>query len=165
MSKKISRIDKYEATPDQIMAMLTDPDYVQGKYPALGDVSFEVVEHTSGEDSLDMKVSRVVPSDLPDFAKKILGQTNNLVQTERWSKTADGYICDLHIETPGKPLNITGKLEVKGTGEATSDWHVNMDIKASIPLVGGKLEGAVAKETLASLDKEYAFNQEWLASH
>ena len=40
-----------------------------------------------------------------------------------------------------------------------------MDIKSSIPLVGGKLEGSVQKETLASLDKEYAFNKEWLAAH
>ncbi len=36
---------------------------------------------------------------------------------------------------------------------------------ASVPLVGGKLEDVVKKETLQSLDKEYAFNQEWLANH
>lgn len=40
-----------------------------------------------------------------------------------------------------------------------------MEISASVPLVGGKLEDVVKKETLQSLDKEYAFNQEWLANH
>lgn len=165
MAKKVSRIDKYDASPDAIFAMLCDASYVEGKYQALGDVSSKVEDHTAGDGTLTLKVNRVVPSDLPDFAKKILGENNNLVQEESWTKTADGYICDLHIDVPGKPLNITGKLEVKSTGPDTSDWHVNMDIKSSIPLVGGKLEGSVQKETLASLDKEYAFNKEWLAAH
>lgn len=165
MSKKISRIDKYDASPDAIFAMLCDADYVAGKYEALGDVSSDVQEHAVGDGSLNLKVARVVPSDLPDFAKKVLGENNNLVQQETWTKTADGYLCDLDIDAPGKPMHITGKLEIKGTGESSSDWHVNMEIKASVPLIGGKLEGSVEKETLASLDKEYAFNKEWLASH
>lgn len=165
MSKKISRIDKYDASPDQLFAMLCDRGYVDGKYQALGDVSSTVDEFTPGDDTIKLKVSRVVPTDLPDFAKKILGETSDLIQEESWTKTATGYVCDLHIASPGKPLNITGKLEIKGTGDATSDWHVDMDIKSSIPLVGGKLEGVVQKETLASLDKEYAFNKEWLAAH
>ena len=165
MSKKISRIDKYDASPDQILAMLQDPAYVEGKYQALGDVSSTVVEHTPGDGTLVLKMDRTVPADLPGFAKKVMGDTNQIVQSENWTKTADGYTTDVHIEFPGKPLGISGKLEIKGTGEATSDWHVNMECKASVPLIGGKLEGVLEKETLESLDKEYAFNKEWLASH
>lgn len=162
MSKKISRVDKYNASADDIWAMLNSREYVDGKYQALGDISTDVVTFDTG-DSVALSVERIVPADLPDFAKKIMGDTNKIVQTENWTASGDSYVCDLHIEFPGKPLKVTGKLEVKPTGDATSDWHVNMEIKASIPLVGGKLEGVVEKETLASLDKEYAFNQEWLA--
>ncbi len=165
MSKKISRIDKYDASPDAIFAMLCDSEYVGGKYQALGDVSSTIEEHTVGDGTLKLKVSRVVPSDMPDFAKKILGETNDLVQTETWTKSGDSYTCDLDIDATGKPMHITGRLEIKGTGPASSDWHVNMEIKSSVPLVGGKLEGTVQKETLASLDKEYSFNKQWLASH
>lgn len=165
MSKKISRIDKYQASADDVWAMLQDRDYVNGKYQALGDLSTTIDEFTPADGSLRLKVSRTVPADLPDFAKKILGDTNAIVQTENWSATGDGYRCDLHVAFPGKPLGITGVLEVRPTGDATADWHVNMDVKSSVPLIGGKLESVVEKETLASLDKEYAFNQEWLASH
>ncbi len=165
MSKKISRIDKYAASPAAILAMLQDPDYVAAKYPALGDVANEVLTHDLTDGGLVLKVDREVPSDLPDFAKKILGETNHLVQNESWTPDGDGYKCDLHIDAPGKPLGITGTLKIKPTGADTSDWHVDMEVKASIPLVGGKLEGSVVKETLASLDKEYAFNQDWLANH
>lgn len=165
MSKKISQIDKYDATPDQLMAMMRDAAYIEGKYQALGDISTTVEEHTATDDGMVLKVSREVPADLPDFAKKVLGETNKLVQTETWTKSGDGYVCDLDIDSPGKPLRITGKLQIVPTGEATSDWKVDMDIKASIPLVGGKLEGVVEKESRASLAKEYEFNKSYLASH
>ena len=162
MSKKISCVDKYNASADDIWAMLNSRDYVDAKYQALGDISTDVVQFDTG-DAIALSVERVVPADLPDFAKKIMGDTNKIVQNENWTASGGGYVCDLLIEFPGKPMKVTGKLEVKPTGDATSDWVVNMDIKASVPLVGGKLEGVVEKETLASLDKEYAFNEEWLA--
>ena len=129
----------------------------------LGDIATEVETFEPSESAVVLKVKRTVPADLPDFAKKILGDTNRVVQDETWRATDDGYACDLRIEFPGKPLHITGKLLVRATGDATADWVVDMDVKASVPLIGGKLEGVVEKETRASLDKEYKFNQEWLA--
>jgi hypothetical protein len=165
MSKKISRVDKYEASAEAILAMLQDRDYVDAKYQALGDISTSVETFETTDDGLSLKVDRQVPADLPGFAKKIMGDTNRIVQTENWGPVGEGSSCDLKIEFPGKPLHVTGKLDVNPTGDSTSDWVVNMEISASVPLVGGKLEDVVKKETLQSLDKEYAFNQEWLANH
>lgn len=163
MSKKIARVDKYQASADDVWAMLHDRAYIDAKYQALGDIATEVETFDPSDSTIVLKVKRTVPADLPDFAKKILGDTNRLVQDETWRDTSDGYACDLRIEFPGKPLHITGKLLVKATGEATSDWVVDMEVKASVPLIGGKLEGVVEKETRASLDNEYSFNQDWLA--
>jgi hypothetical protein len=164
MSKKIKRTDHYEATPDAVLAMLSDSEYVAAKYQSLGDSSTEILEHTTTDTAMTLKVDRQVPSDLPDFAKKVLGETNHLVQTESWMKAGDGWVCDLKIESPGKPLTIGSRSEIVPSGDG-SDWNVDMEIKASIPLVGGKLEGVVEKETLASMDKEYGFNKVWLSSH
>lgn len=163
MSKKIARVDKYQASADAVWAMLQDRAYIDAKYQALGDIATEVETFEPSESAVVLKVKRTVPADLPDFAKKILGDTNRLVQDETWRATDGAYVCDLRIEFPGKPLHITGTLRVKATGDATADWVVDMDVKASVPLIGGKLEGVVEKETRASLDKEYRFNQEWLA--
>ncbi|MEZ5186962.1 MAG: DUF2505 domain-containing protein [Candidatus Nanopelagicales bacterium] len=128
-------------------------------------MSTDVLEHERDDSARSLKVDRRVPADLPEFAKKILGDKNRVIQTEKWTATGGGYVCDLDIDFPGKPLHVKGTLEIKPTGADTSDWVVDMDVKASVPLVGGKLEGVVQKETIASLDKEYAFNQEWLAEH
>jgi hypothetical protein len=145
--------------------MLQSREYVDAKYQGLGDIATNVETFEPSDDSIRLTVDRTVPADLPDFAKKVLGDTNRIVQNESWTATGDGYECDLKIEFPGKPLHVRGRLEIRPTGDATADWDVDMEIKASIPLIGGKLEDVVRKETLASLDKEYAFNQEWLAGH
>lgn len=164
MSKKIKKTDHYDASPEAMMAMLKDSGYVAAKYESLGDISTDIVEHSSTDSGMVLKVDRKTPSDLPDFAKKVLGDTNHIVQTETWMADGDGYVCDLSIESPGKPLTIKSRSAIVPSGDG-SDWNVNMEIKASIPLVGGKLEGVVEKETLASMDKEYAFNKMWLSSH
>ena len=128
MSKKISRVDKYNASADDIWAMLNSRDYVDAKYQALGDISTDVVQFDTGwSDTIDQGI---------------------IAQTFKYS--------DTRIITPNKTYDPNNEM-------ATSDWVVNMEIKASVPLIGGKLEGVVEKETLASLDKEYSFNQEWLA--
>ena len=164
MSKKISKVDHYDYSAEALWAMMQDPAYLEGKYQALQDIEFEVVEHTCDNDAVTIKVSRVVPADLPDVAKKVLGDTNQLMQTETWKRNGDSFDCDLDIDSPGKPIKITGKLNIKPTGDSSADWKVDMDIKASVPIVGGKIEGAVVKATESSLDLEYQYNNEWLSS-
>lgn len=165
MSTKLSNTDRYPATPSQIMAMLQDADYAAAKYEALGDIKFEVLEHTPGDGSLTVKVEREVDANLPGAAKKVLGETNHMVQTETWSADGDGFDGNLGIDSPGKPLTITATETIAPVGDTESDWTVNFEFKASIPFIGGKIEKMVADETKTSLAKEFAFNKGWLADH
>ena len=102
MSKKISRVDKYEASAEAILAMLQDRDYVDAKYQALGDISTSVETFETTDDGLSLKVDRQVPADLPGFAKKIMGDTNRIVQTENWGQLAREFLRS-QDRVPGKP--------------------------------------------------------------
>lgn len=165
MTTKFSNTDPYPAPPEQIMAMLQDPGYAPAKYAALGDISYDVTTHDVSDDGVSFVVEREVPSSMPDLAKKVLGQTNHMIQKENWRAAGDGYTADMVLESPGKPLNITGSMSIVPARDGESDWTVNFEVKASVPLIGGKLEKMVEKETMDTLPKEFAFNQEWLASH
>lgn len=165
MSTKLSNTDRYPATPDQIMAMLQDSEYPKAKYEALGDLKFEVVKHEPSDVGLETVVDREVAANLPDIAKKVLGETNHLVQTENWGTSGDGYGGDMDIDSPGKPMNIQATMSITPVGDAESDWTVDFEIKASVPLIGGKLEKMVDRETRDNLVKEFDFNKGWLASH
>lgn len=165
MSTKLSNTDRYPATPAQIMAMLQDPEYAPAKYQALGDIKFSVLEHSPSDGSLTVKVEREVDAGLPGAAKKVLGETNHLVQSENWVADGGGFAADMDIDSPGKPMKITATETIVPAGDAEADWTVIFDIKASIPLIGGKIERMVQDQTKESLVKEFEFNKGYLASH
>jgi hypothetical protein len=166
MAAQAGVVDPYPTTPDGIMAMLQDPSYVTAKYEALQDRKTTVLHLEKTADGHVLKVEREVDANLPDIAKKVLGETNHLIQTETWrANGAGGYDADVVIDSPGKPVKITGTMHVTPDGDANATWKVDFTIKASVPLVGGKIEQIVAKETSDNLAKEYTFNKQWLASH
>lgn len=158
-------VDPYPTTSDGIMAMLQDPDYVKAKYEALADRKTQVLQLEKTADGHVFKVEREVDANLPEIAKKVLGETNHLIQTEVWRANGNGgYDADVTIDSPGKPVKIAGTMHVTPDGDASATWKVDFTIKASVPLIGGKIEQIVAKETRDNLAKEYAFNKSWLAS-
>ena len=162
MSVQVTNTDRYPATPDQLIDMMSNPDYLLEKYQALGDVEFTVDEQERADESLSLKIDRTVNANLPDFAKKIVGETSQLVQTEKWTKDGDSWVCDFHTESPGKPLKMNGTFKIVPVGDSESDYSVQMDIKAGIPLVGKKLEKSVASETKENMSLEFQFNVEFL---
>ena len=165
MTQKLTNTDRYSATPDQMIAMMSDPDYLTAKYTALGDKTFTVETQTATDDSLELKTSRTVDADLPGALKKVMGDTNDLVQTESWSTGGATKTAVVTIDAPGKPITITANFEISPVGDSACDYKVDFDIKAGIPLIGGKIEKMVKAENAAMLPKEKAFNDKWLAEH
>lgn len=165
MATKAGTKDPYPATPDALIEMMANSDYVNGKYVALKDRKTEVLQLERTADGLNLKVDREVDANLPDIAKKVLGDSNRLVQREVWTKSGAGYRADVVIDSPGKPVKITGTMDIQPAGDGASTWTVAFEIKASVPLVGRKIEQIVADETHANLVKEYEYNKGWLASH
>ena len=165
MTQKLSNTDRYSATPDQMIAIMSDPDYLTAKYTALGDKTFTVDTQTATDDSLDLKVSRSVDADLPGALKKVMGDTNDLVQTESWSTGGATKTAVVTIDAPGKPITITANFQISPVGDSECDYTVDFEIKSSIPLAGGKIEKMVKAENVAMLPKEKAFNDKWLSEH
>ena len=62
------------------------------------------------------------------------------------------------------PVTITVTNTIKPSGDG-SDWTSDFEIKAGVPLVGGKIEKMVMEETKTTLPKEKTFNDSWLSSH
>lgn len=164
MAKKAGTNDLYPATPDQLIAMMGSREYFDAKYVALQDDEFKILVHEATPNSVKLEVDRVVQANLPAFAKKVLGETNRLVQRETWTQKGSGYHADVVIDSPGKPIAITGTMDITPKGATESMWKVDFVIKGSLPLMG-KVEEIVVKETQDNLVKEYAFNKKWLAEH
>lgn len=162
MSKKFIRTDAYEADVDQMWAMITNQDYWIAKYEAIGSTEVRWENFTASEDSFTYTSTRNVPADLPSFVKKVVGDTNTVTTTERWTRAGDAASATTDIRVKNVPGGTTGAMQITPAGEG-SQWSFDFDTKVSLPLIGGKFEGVMTDQTGSQLTEEKAFNRRWLA--
>lgn len=149
----------YDATPEAVFAMLSDPAFREKVAEAQEVVSVEVrLTPTDGGFSL---VNDQVQDtkDLPALAKKIAGDTTQAVITEEWSTPSGG---SLTITAPGKPTKAQGTITLQPAGAGTSEV-VELDVKVKVPLIGGKLEQLMVDNIESGFDVEHQVGQAWLA--
>lgn len=164
MSKKFTNRDLYGADVAAIWAMLCDQEYWQQKYASMSatDVRFE--QFAASDAALAVKSTRNVPADLPGFAKKIIGDTNHVTQSEQYTRSGDRISCQIQIAVKNVPGGTSGSMVITPS-ETGAVWDADLDVKVSLPLVGGKLEGVIHKETANNFVLEKRFNDSWLAVH
>ncbi|MGH3330285.1 MAG: DUF2505 domain-containing protein [Nocardioidaceae bacterium] len=149
---------RYDAPPEEVYAMLSDPGFRQKSCDAQGVLSADVtIEPTA--DGMTVQIDQVQPMQgVPAFARKIAGESTRAVQTEEWS---DHSRATLTIRTPGKPTEITGTLRLEGDGSGTVETF-DGEVKAKVPLIGGKLESLMADLFTAGMDAENQVGRAWL---
>jgi len=154
----------YDASPDEVFEMLCDQGFREKVCRGIGSVRYEVTITRDG-DKARIRNNRVMKADLPEVAKKVVGDTIEMVQTEDWGeRQSDGSRSGtFHVEIPGKPGAITGTVSLAPSGGGSREV-VSGQVKVSIPFVGKKLESEVAKGMSAALEVEGQIGAKWLAS-
>jgi len=165
MATKLTNIDRYSATPEQLIGMMRMRQYWTEKYSSFGATGLQIEEYNATGKGLTIRSRRQVAADLPGFARRIVGATTVVNQSEIWKPDRDGWSCELNVEIEHVPGGMSGWMRIEPLGDAESDWSLEYAIKIGVPLVGGKLEGVMKHNTQADLKREFAFNAHWLASH
>jgi hypothetical protein len=162
MSVTVRARHEYRHPVRKVWAAFSDPEFYQAKFEGIGHRNVEVVSTESGDDGFSIEVSREVPLDVPGFLRGMLGEWNLLLQNERWTEAGKGvYTNELEIEARGVPAAMTGTMRLSASGKGCVN-EVAITIRASVPLIGGKLEQFVSRDTEATLAAEYAFIQDYL---
>lgn len=164
MSKSFHNDDQYSATPGQLWNMLSTQGYWEEKYSTLGSSNLEWKEFSPGDTTLTVSSTREVDANLPAVAKKVIGETAVVTQTENWSRAGDKLTCAIEITTKGAPGGTTGTMDIEPHSDGAR-WKAAFEIKVPIPLVGKKLEGIMHDETEANFVKEKEFNDNWLSKN
>ncbi len=147
------------ATPGQVYAMLSNPEFRDRvceyqRYPR------RTVAITPSGAGMTVKIDQYRPAtEVPSFARKLVGEELNIVQEESWSSPTNG---DLHVTIPGKPGDMLGTITLVGDATGTTET-VAVDVKASIPLIGGKIEGLISEMLVRALRAETKVGRIWLA--
>jgi uncharacterized protein YndB with AHSA1/START domain len=149
----------YEASPDQVFAMLADPNFREAVCAAQDVISADV-DLTPNGNGFSLTVDQQQRTDdLPGFARTFAGDSTRAVQREEW---ADSTGATLRIDAPGKPSEIAGTITLRPEGSGTIEI-VELDVKVKVPLIGGKLEKLLAEKIRSGMDAEHGVGMAWLA--
>ena len=154
----------YPAGPEAVFAMLTDEAFLRQVCEATGAVRHEVdVQLADG--GAKVTTRRELPTDqIPDFIKRFVGQTLTVLRVDLLEPAAaygsrQGTIV---VEIIGAPVRMTGTLSLRPGGDGTVE-DVDGDLKASVPLIGGKIEKAAEPAIRSALRKEERLGLVWLS--
>lgn len=163
MATKISGELHLAADPATVYAMVTNPDYVQEKNERTGGEEVKVNVEDRGADGAYIEVSRVLPAEIPSFAQKFVGEKIQTLQKDTWGPAnADGsYDGSTDVSFGKAPMSLKGTFRIEAEGDG-SVLYVKAEAKASVPLVGGKLEGVLREQFERAVRKEQEVASEWL---
>lgn len=147
----------YDAPLEDVRAMLADPAYWDRVAAATGALSSRTVVSEDGGSTVVTTDEQQQVAGVPSFAKKFVGESTRAIKTFAWT----GTTADFKVETPGKPTSMSGTARLSAAGNGTALAY-DLQVKASVPLVGGKLEKLVCDLTNEGFDKEYAEGRAWL---
>jgi hypothetical protein len=156
---------RYDADPEAVFAMLTDVAFQERKLEATKALSYEVEVEADDAGGARITTRRTMPTDrIPDVVRSAVGPTLEIVQVEDWGPgDADGAReGTLRVEVTQAPVRLTGTLRLGPQNGGTLEI-VDGDLKARIPLIGGKMERAAEPAVMAAIEAEERTGQAWLA--
>jgi hypothetical protein len=157
---EFSATHHYDRPAEEVFALLTDFDAVKEKYEALGHREVTLVSRDETDGGVTMVTRRVVPMEVPGFAKKFLSPTNTVTQTDSWSAPGeDGVRTGTYsVDAKGVPVTLGGSLRLAPDGAGCTN-EIHTTITSKVPLVGGKLAEFVGGDAR----KAVAHEQTWTA--
>lgn len=153
--------DKPAAT---VLKMFSDKAYFERKYKELGWRNVAVLDHSVDAKKFRIKVRYTAPNSapVPDFAKKFLGETNEVTQTDSWD--LEKKTGRLEAEIKGVPVKVAADMKLVDEGAGSAN-KLSWNLSCGIPLLGGKLEDLVAGDIKAKARTDLAKTREILKSY
>jgi hypothetical protein len=145
----------YPASPDVVFEMLVDRAFCERVCEATGAIRYEVeIERDAGAATITTR--RELPTDqVPDYARGFIGSSLEVVRVDHWdAPDADGNRDGtVTVEIKGAPIRLNGSLALRVDDAGTQELIAG-DLKASIPLLGGKIEKAAEPALMSAIRKE-----------
>lgn len=164
MATKINLEHKFAKGVDKVWAMYGDRAFFEKKYKATGCTNIQVIDYKKTDKGFSITVKYDAKSDapVPDFAKKFMGETVSVTQTDSWdAATKTGKIT---TEIKGAPVKVTADMKLEASGKGAVNKML-WTLSCGIPLVGGKLESILAEDVKVKSARDEAASQKLLEGY
>ena len=156
---------RFDATIDEVWAMVHDPDAHVAKFTRMGHTDLEVLDHTSTDTTLDLTIRRQVTVEVPSIAQKFISPTNTVTSVDHWQRDGDDR-CSGHysVDIKGAPAETRGTTLLVAAGDAC-DYTVKLDVRVKVPLVGDRVAKALRPQLERQMAQEFEAATAWLEEH
>lgn len=157
---KLSESFSYSgADVEAVYGLITNQAFRTESCANQGSTDYKVTVEPAG-DGATVTVVRTQEADMPDFVKKLTGNTVKVKQTEVWSgpDASGNRSADVKVSIIGQPAEMNGSALLRSSNTGT-EFSLNGDVKVSIPFIGKKIEPEVAKAIRSSLREEVEYGQ------
>jgi len=132
----------YDRAPRELFALISSGAFQLEIISHLGGKEAELLEQTATpEGGVKVVTRQRTGVELPGFAKRLIPASTTVTQTYVWeAPREDGSRQGTwSADIKGAPISMGGPTELRATGSGSV--HVfGGEVKASVPVVGGKLE-------------------------
>ena len=159
----LHRETRYPSDPEAVLAMLTDEAFLRRRAERAHALSYEAESTRNGSD-VRTRLRQSLPAQVPDFLRRFVGQSIVLVEVVEWEPPAAdrSYSGTLNVEVNGAPVTLRGTIRLALADGGTLQT-VDARLKASVPMIGRKVEEAAAPAVVAGLDQMAEIGRTWPA--
>ncbi|MEV0676622.1 DUF2505 domain-containing protein [Actinosynnema sp. NPDC050436] len=162
MARRIEHLTTFPRPASEVYAALVDEGYLRDRLAVLGGTDAALVAFTETGGTTSYQLKQGVPADkLPPVARGVLGGDLVIDRAEAWTEA--GRAGTVEVTLKGVPGRLDGTFTLADAAGGGSELTLAGQVKVSIPLMGGKLEGLITEQVGLLLDKEAEFTAEWLA--
>lgn len=152
---KFEERHSFEQPAATVMKMYSDRAFFDRKYREVGALECELLDEQSAAGRFSVRYRLAMKSDapLPEVARKFLGDAVKMIQQDAWDTAK--RIGRIDIEIKGAPIKLFADMRLvdeNGKGVNVQSWTIT----CNIPLVGGRIEAAIAEDIKAKSKRDLA---------
>ena len=150
---------RYDHPVNEVFALIASGAFQVELTEHLGGKNVKLLDDAGADGSVTLTVSQQTAVDLPGFAKKLVPTNATVTQTYEWpAAEADGsHRGRWSAVTKGAPISIGGPTELLPSDQGGTVHRFLGQIKANVPLVGGKLESFAHDSLTRDLARSHVF--------
>lgn len=149
---------------DEVYATMVDPDHLRARLVRLGGSHAELLEHRADPDGARYRLRHgLSPADLPPLVTALVSGDIVIERTETLVRKDVGrYAGNVSVDIRGTPASAAGRLHLVDLDGGGSELDIHADVTVNVPLIGGRIEAAIADQVKKLLAAETAFTLGWL---
>src|SRR3954453_14822032 len=118
----LTLVTSYDASPEEVFAMITDVTFQEQVFERLRARSYDVEVGDFGDGRAVRVHWQTQPVDVPVVARRLVGQSLVLAQNKIWHRPdVDGAReAEVDGEVAGAPVRLTGRTRIAPEGRGTT---------------------------------------------